>query len=328
MSVRVRTIVTDTQHVRHPCGPRAAPRRRDQHVASDPRNNPDWRDSSNDVVAFVDIDDARLGTAIDLLVEGFPSRTRAYWEQGLACMRACAEGTGRPPYGILLNVDGTDVGVMLVIVSPHVGEHGTVVFANLSSWFVRKPFRAHSKRMFAHAVSAAGVTFTDLSAAPNVFRTLDNNGFVRWETGQVVAPCLPRLPFVGTARVCAVAEVDGDAWTQRMLQDHAAYGCEVFAVRRGGRARPYVFARRGTRVGLKLAQIVYCPSVQDLAQDWGALGVQLLLRGYVAGLFDLSAVPAGMLGVHLAERGYTYFKGVDAPGWADHAYSELAVLGP
>jgi hypothetical protein len=58
-----------------------------------------------------------FAAVIDLLTEGFPVRSRRYWESALAALASHATPPGLPKFGYLLESDGNAVGVILLIYS-------------------------------------------------------------------------------------------------------------------------------------------------------------------------------------------------------------------
>ncbi len=59
------------------------------------------------------IEDANLAPALDLLLRGFPHRSRAFWERALQRMVRCNAYSDRKPVGQFLVAKGARVGVML-----------------------------------------------------------------------------------------------------------------------------------------------------------------------------------------------------------------------
>src|SRR3954471_6983727 len=99
-----------------------------------------------------EIEDADLPAAVDVLCEGFPTRTADYWRTGL---RRLAERE-RPPqtekYGLALTDGAAVQGVVLTIPSIHPGPDGPRVFVNVSSWCARPEFRGPpAKELFRRA---------------------------------------------------------------------------------------------------------------------------------------------------------------------------------
>ena len=80
------------------------------------------------------IGDCDLDKVADLLVIGFPNRTRAYWRLGLERQGRRSLPEGLPRYGYLLEAGGEPVGVVLALYMPTDGSGA--YRCNLSSWYV------------------------------------------------------------------------------------------------------------------------------------------------------------------------------------------------
>src|SRR5690349_596268 len=77
----------------------------------------------------------------DLLADGFPRSSRAYWTQGFVRMAGLPPVEGMPRFGYVLENEHGLVGVLLLICSRR--RDGRIV-ANLSSWYVQPAWRTHS----------------------------------------------------------------------------------------------------------------------------------------------------------------------------------------
>src|SRR6185312_14207844 len=92
----------------------------------------------------------RIGVAdlpglTDLLCEGFPERSRAYWSDGLQRFATHAGRHGDTGLGYLLAAGGAVVGALLLIRSPE-GQ------SNVSSWYVRPAYRAYANLLVTRAM--------------------------------------------------------------------------------------------------------------------------------------------------------------------------------
>src|SRR5579862_9348326 len=135
------------------------------------------------------IGDCDLDAVADLLVCGFPNRTRAYWRQGLARQGRRSLPAGLPRYGYLLEADGEPVGVVLALYMPI--ERSGAYRCNLSSWYVTPPYRGYAPLLVRMASKRKEVTYMNISPAPHTWSTVEAQGFVPYCKGQFYA--LPAL---------------------------------------------------------------------------------------------------------------------------------------
>src|SRR5262245_47858742 len=90
------------------------------------------------------ITESDFAGVVDLLTQGFPVRSRRYWQSALEALGSHATPAGLPKYGYLLEHDGSPVGVVLLICSS-IAEGGVVTLrCNVSSWYVQPKFRSHA----------------------------------------------------------------------------------------------------------------------------------------------------------------------------------------
>src|ERR671925_1919022 len=111
-------------------------------------------------MAIREIADDDLEAVHELLVEGFPLRSKDYWTQGLANLQALPRVEGFPRYGYLVDADHAPQGVLLTITSDR-GVAG--VRTSFSSWYVRERYRHLVFLLFRHALQLKNTTFLNLS---------------------------------------------------------------------------------------------------------------------------------------------------------------------
>src|ERR1700729_3014137 len=104
------------------------------------------------------IGQADLEHVIDLLVRGFPRRSRAYWTSAMAQLASRGAPDGLPRFGYLLEADGAPVGVQLLIFAERDGS----VRCNVSSWFVEPAYRGHAALLARMASKLKHVTYVNV----------------------------------------------------------------------------------------------------------------------------------------------------------------------
>ena len=146
----------------------------------------------------------------------------------------------------------------------------------------------------------------------------------------IAAPLLQSSTVAGRVRVVgadARPDAQHDAFEQKLLVDHAAFGCLSFWCVSGERAYPFVFRPR--RVGglVPYAQLVYCRSTDDLVRFARPIGWALASRVRPLVMVDANGPIEGLTGRYFADLKPKYFKGPDRPRLGDLAYTETAMFG-
>jgi hypothetical protein len=279
-----------------------------------------------------EIETADLADVINLLTNGFHHlhRTRGFWMRSLERLSAHPSPAGFPRYGYVLEVNGSAVGVILLIFSSVVIGGERKVRCNISSWYVEPAFRGYAAILVSHALKHKHVTYFNITPAPATVPILEAQGYARYCTGRVLS--VPALSgwFRGVSVNSATSEarslIDLPSAEIELLLSHAQYGCRSLICRSENRAHPFVFAT-GRRLGLiRYAYLVYCRDLDDFVRFAGPLGRFLLLRGYPLVAVDSNGPIRGLVGKYSAAFP-KYFKGPDQPRLGDLAYSERAIFG-
>jgi len=281
---------------------------------------------------FRTIADADLPAVCELLSQGFPERSRDYWTHALAALAQRDAPQEYPRYGYLIDNGENIVGVILTIFSR---KSGGAARCNLSSWYVDPRYRAggYASALIAAALRFKEAIYINVSPAQHTWPVIEAQGFRRYTEGQML--CFPALSFSGggasVARYDALDDYGGALTDEErsLLDEHQSYGCQVYVVRAGDRAYPFVFlARRVMREILPTLQLIYCRDFDDFTHFAGVLGRRLALRGYFSVLIDASERPPDLFGVFLKNRGPKYFKGPQSPRLGDLSYCESVLFGP
>jgi len=265
---------------------------------------------------------------VSLLARGFPERARQFWLNAFVQMTRHATPPGLPKYGYLLESDGAVRGVILLIFSSVPGE-ASVTRCNLSSWYVEPAFRAYAPLLVTHAIGRKDVTYVNISSAPYTRPTIEAQGFSRYCEGDLVTmPMLSRSSNAGKAVVFDAGRkpsVDFDSADQRLLLEHAAFGCISLWCATPERAYPFVFRPRIMRGHVPGAQLIYCRDRADLVRFARPLGRALAWRGWPFVIVDANGRIPGLLGWY--RRDPKYYRGSRPPRLGDLAYTERAMFG-
>lgn len=266
---------------------------------------------------------------VELLTEGFPVRTPAYWQRAIELLEAHPTPPGYPRYGYMIESEGRPAGVLLLI-STVTGDGGPVR-CNFSSWYVRPEFRGHAALLVAYVLKRhLAATFVNISAVRHTWPTIEAQGFRRYAEGTFAA--VPVLsPGGHGARVRALSAEDIaaarlPAHEREMLAAHLGYGCIVAGVETEHGLEPIVL-RRGELKHVSVAEVIWCRDVVVLRDVAGALGRLLLRHGLVVLCVGANGPVPGLLGHFFKDRRPRYFRGTDPPCCGDLSYTELAMFG-
>jgi hypothetical protein len=192
------------------------------------------------------IGETDLDAVVDLLVEGFPSQTRAHWVEAMRRLTAHDKPAGYAKYGYLLECDGVVVGIVLLIFSKI--DDKASVRCSVSSWYVRSPFRGYAALLATHALRHEEVVYFNMTPAPHTRPILEAQGYRLYCAGGFVA-----VPILNGRSAKARVELAGP-WTQpgpdleateiKQLLDHVGYGCLSLIVHSAEGRLPFVFLPR------------------------------------------------------------------------------------
>jgi hypothetical protein len=226
------------------------------------------------------IEDADLPVTAELLTRGFPSRTRAFWDIGLARIADYCRSVDGGPIGQLLVADGSPVGVLLAIKSTDM--RGGPPIVNLSSWFVEEKYRWFAPRMLQKSIVDPSLTYTDISPSPEAVRLNTHLGF-RMVPEKLLLFALPWAWATGkrTGKVIPFDRIPGGALNDDVRQrmaGHVALGCLAAAVEAGGRYHPLIF-NIVPRKKIPVARLILAESATLVADNIGGIAGFLLARG-------------------------------------------------
>lgn len=219
-----------------------------------------------------------LQVASELLAKGFPSRSVAFWQQGLRRLLAYTESAGGSSVGNFLMADEAPVGVLLTIPSRDAATGRKVV--NLSSWYVEESHRWYAPRMLLAAMADTTATYTDLTPSKAAVELNNRLGF-RTIRYKLLLFLLPWLAIAGRrqGRLVPLDAVPPGALSDECIRDlanHRDLGCIVTTIEAGGRYHPVVldvFRRKR----IPIARVIFAES-SDVVETAMALLARLLIR--------------------------------------------------
>jgi hypothetical protein len=283
----------------------------------------------SDRFAIRELEQADLPDVANILAEGFPRRSLAFWQARLRAMAERERAPATPLFGYGLDVGGLQ-GVALTFGSLHGPPEARQTIVNISSWTVRRAQRGPAaKELYRDATNTDGMTFSNLSAAAHTQKTIKQFGFTERTAGQILAVGVARAP--GTKRrIVPLRDAERSGLPPEraaMMRYHQARGCLAFCVEANDRLAPLVFLTRRVKPGVPVAQLIYCEQLSDLTENSWAITVEAFKHRFAALLVDASGPVAGLKGRYFPDRAAKYYKG-PAPIYAiDHTYSEMIYIG-
>lgn len=263
-----------------------------------------------------------LDKAMELLVEGFPERPRAFWEKAVERLRQHGGNAAADhPYGFIWITQGRQTGVALTPAVARVAPCGaTRRLVNISSWYVRPDQRWRAALMLKSLLSDPEAIYTDLTPTPAVRKMLPSLGFRPINRGTHIAP-IPIAALRRSGGTLATVATDAAA---AAITGHAAVGCEP--VRLAGPSGETLVVYRGARrFGVPVANLVYVESHRALAAAYGALARHLLARGFAFMRAPALDEPAPF-GSALLPTGIWYVRGDYFEDRTDVVGSELTLF--
>lgn len=267
-----------------------------------------------------------------LLCEGFPRRDTAYWTKAMCCLDQLPEVDGYPRYGFLLEDQGAVQGVMLVLTADLGPGFVGGLRSNLSSWYVREPWRKYAIFMLRAALKVQGGCYTDLSPVPQVAQINAAFGFVEYTGGSILLDARSSLMTGGKVTVWDGVSDTGlaaqlDPALRAVARRHIGYGCRALLFAGASSSELALFRIKWLKRIIPTARFVYGDPAQ-LIHSAGPLMRALLGCGLPLAQID---VPIGMqsrVGRLMPTRDRRYFVGGVPPKAGDLLESEIAVFGP
>lgn len=268
-----------------------------------------------------------------LLCEGFPRRDRAYWVRAMRHLDQRPEVPGYPKYGFLIEDQGMVEGVMLMLTADLGADFEGGLRSNLSSWYVRKPWRKYATFMLRAGLKVKGGCYTDLSPVPQVVQINAAFGFAPYTGGSILLDARSALTgggtaifWDGTAETALAAKLKSGL--SAVAQRHIGYGCTAMLLAApGGRVELALYRIKRLKRVILAARFVYGDPAL-LVNSAGAVMRALLARGILLAQID---APQGMTlrsGRLMPTRDLRYAAGGPPPVAGDLLETEIAVFGP
>src|ERR1700692_907104 len=191
-----------------------------------------------------EISEADIDAVADLLTRGFVGRPREYWMQGLRRQAPREVPNGYPRVRDMLDNDGLEVGVLLLLYSSRIDGNEPQIHCNLSSWYVDPAFRNYAPLLTKIAQRNKEVTYLNISPATCTWPIVETQGFNSYCSGLFFS--LPALSSVkpgttietvspDTRTIEGLSEADAE-----LLIRHARYGCLSLVCRTTCGAFPFI----------------------------------------------------------------------------------------
>src|SRR5579871_113264 len=266
---------------------------------------------------------------VDLLAQGFPSRTRNYWARAMDVLAARERLPDLPPFGYALEVDGRVVGVHLLIFHRRGDGDDAPVWCNTSALYVDPRYQGYGALLVSKASRLKNVTYLNTTASPHTWPLLEATGYRRYTEGQFVS--FPALSGGARATVALLHECPAHRALPDydLLRTHADAGCVTLVCETEGGPLPFAFVRRRIAYApIGVMQLVYCRDTAGFVAHAGPLGRFLLSQGATCVILDADGPIKGLSGVFYRNKTPRYFKGPGKPIPNDLAFTETVLFGP
>lgn len=222
----------------------------------------------------------------------------------------------------MLLAGGEPVGVLLLIPAP-----GAAPRINVSSWYVRPPWRAFAAVLNQRALRQRDATYLNISPAPHTRPVIEALGFRRLFSGLFAGALLPRAFARASVQPPGSAQALPDG-VRRLLADHEQFGCFAVLVDDAEGVVPFLFRRRWLRrLPLPCAMLIHAPSLTHVERCAAPLAAALLARGLPLLLISSQRPIRGFPGRHFPHAMPIYAKGEEPYEPGDLSYTEAAVFG-
>jgi hypothetical protein len=283
----------------------------------------------NPAFTIRELEERDLPELAQIMAEGFPRHSRAFWENCLRLIKQRDRAPGTPQYGYGIEADGLK-GAALALGSLHGPPDSPQTIVNISSWTVRPSHRGPpAKELYRYASRFDNFTYSNLSAASHTLKTITQFGFREGTAGQILAVGVRKVPRSAIRIVTTHdAELAGlEPQKAEMLRYHANRGCIAFCLGLPDRLAPLIFLPRRIKPGIPVAQLIYCEQMDDFQDNSRGVYLWLLARGYPALLVDSSGPIIGLKGKYFPGKAAKYYKGQSSLYAVDHTYSEMIYIG-
>jgi hypothetical protein len=272
-----------------------------------------------------EIEDTDIFEVSALLTEGFPRRTLGYWQTALNVLSRRQNEKDYPRYGYGLDVDGRLEGVLLVWAARIDGS----IRSNLSSWYVRSPYRSFAPFLHHHAARAKGSVYLNLSPAPHTIPMLEAFGFRPYTGGTLLVDARSVIKLADSIVRPLTAETASrlDIATRSTVEAHIGYGCTGLLLEDAEGPMVALYRIKWLK-GLVPAARFVAGDPARLIKAAGGLMRFVLRRGMPLLVIDAPMEWVPPSGIRLlANRERRYVKGVVAPAPGDLRETDIALFG-
>jgi len=272
-----------------------------------------------------------FANVVELLTQGFPTRSRRYWRCALEALGSHATPCGLPKYGYLLEHGGNPVGVVLLIYSS-IADGGTATLrCNVSSWYVQPEFRSYASLLISQATKHKDVTYINVSPASHTLRVVWAQGFTPYSSGRFLAvPALNKGDRDNDAEIAGIdapPQVRFEPLELELLEVHQRLGCLSLWCKTSNEALPFVFMAERIKGLIPCMQLVHCRDIADFVRFARPLGRYLAKRGKPIVIIDSNGPIPGLVGRYFDGKSPKYYKGPRRPHFGDLAYTEAVMFG-
>ena len=268
--------------------------------------------------------------AVDLLCEGFPTRSRSFWERGLARMQqAGLNDRAQVPFGYFLMEKADAVGIALTPASIRQNADGTTrCVVNMSSWYIRPEHRWRAPMMLRGIMADPEKVYTDLTPTADVRKMIAIIGFKPVNLGIHIRPlAFAAMMAPGNIRLRSIQPDDvfpPPCPARDLIEIHRAWQCEALVLEEEGRISLVIWRRIRLR-GLPAAEIIYADDCGLLERAERAMARHLLKRGILFLILEARGKepPASRF---FRPRGIWFAKNATYENRIDRLGSELCIL--
>ena len=263
---------------------------------------------------------------IACLARNFTRHGPRFWARAVNAVINYSQTQDSPRWGTVLELDHKIVGVLLTIY--HITDNK--IFCNLSSWCVDSEYRNYATILTSFTCRDKTVTYTNLSAAPHTFKSIEQLKFKRYAEGQMTL--IPLLCQTTTAKVVEFNPntVESKLLTDADLQlliDHKKLGLVTLIGIIDNRYVPIILKWMPLwKYIVPTAQLIYCQNQNDIEIFAKALGYYCLRRGRLGLIINSNSVISCVFGKFRLNQKPLYFRGPNEPNPQDLSYSELVLL--
>jgi hypothetical protein len=229
-------------------------------------------------------DETARVAAARLLAEGFGKRWNRLEQWYRAFDAPISEECG---HGYLLTHDDDFQGVVLMFEHVRIVRETKVPFVNISSWYIREPYRSEAPFMLSAVTRRKNAVYTAFASRESV------QAIYRALRFRVIAPdviIVPPIPLLFQRPRTSISIVLGDVGSAgspaeriEALKEHMEKGFIVGYLIHAGDQVPFAFFPQQKRA-LLLPLLVYCPQPQVMADALPAVFRRLVARYGAAGL--------------------------------------------